>query len=99
MILVGAFQLWIFFDSMCPRKNHSQQKESKLSRWFVKATSLPSVHWKKMNSHRNLAEEAQVELNLLNDLLVQIWERLFASCLSLAKVLLNWDPGLLTQKC
>lgn len=52
-----------------------------------------------MNSHRNLAEEAQVELNFLNDLLVQIWEGLFAFSLSFAKVLLNWDPGLLTQKC
>lgn len=51
-----------------------------------------------MNLHRKLAEEAQVELNLLDDLLVQIWEGLFAFCLRLAEVLLNWDPGLLTQK-
>lgn len=53
----------------------------------------------KMNLHRKIPEEAQVESNLLNNLLVQIWEGLFAFCLSIAEVLLNWDPGLLTQKC
>lgn len=102
VILVGAFQLWIFYDSEGPRRNHSNLWSShKLG--MVKATSLPSVHWEKMNSQRKCAEEAQVELNLLNDLLnipVQIYrEGLFAFCLNLAEVLLNWDPGLLTQKC
>lgn len=39
-----------------------------------------------------------MELNILNDLLVQVWDGPFAFCLSLAEVLLNWNPELLTQK-